>query len=484
MNNDLRFRTFWQHVFFGVQCAIIVCLIGIAVIPGSAQALATSQPREIVVKTVGSETLHVISLAPDENTAILLGHLQDDPAIDFAVPNYQYTMALEPNDEYYSSQWYLSKVDAPVAWDYSTGAHEVTVAVLDSGVDLDHPDLRGVMWRNSDEIAGNDVDDDHNGYIDDVSGWDFTADTPDPQPTFDQGWTESGIHHGTAVAGVIGAIGNNGEGIAGLTWSTRIMSVRVLDGAGVGNTKDVYSGILYAIENGADLVNLSFVGSNNDSLLETAIQAATDAGVLVFAAAGNEGININTSPRYPACSAGVIGVGGTTSTDRRLVLYSGDTVTGGSNYGSHCVDISAPGSDFFSTIVYDPDHGLNDYYRGGWSGTSVASPMVAGAAALLKAYDSLLTNAEIINRLNNSAVPINYSGAAPEGSLGSGRLNFDAAVFTAVETTITDRIVAGAGPTGGPQIRLFKKTGEVEFQFFAYAESFRGGVNVAAGDIN
>ena len=172
----------------------------------------------------------------------------------FAVPQ-----AVIPNDPSYPEQWYLDKIGAPEAWGIKSDSSNIIIAVLDTGVDIDHPDLYKNIWINEDEIKDNGIDDDNNGYIDDVNGWDFFNKVADPNPKFSEGFTEIGLHHGTIVAGIIAAEGNNNFGITGINWSAKIMPLKVLSDKGEGSTVEVIQAIDYAIDNGADIINLSFV---------------------------------------------------------------------------------------------------------------------------------------------------------------------------------------------------------------------------------
>ncbi|MFH1405138.1 MAG: S8 family serine peptidase, partial [Patescibacteria group bacterium] len=212
--------------------------------------------------------------------------------------------AISPIDSYYQNQWYLENIHAPEAWDITTGSSNVVVAVLDTGLDLDHPDIKQNIWINSDEISGDGVDNDHNGYIDDIYGWDFVEDDNTPYPTEGLEALPEAVTHGTAIAGIIGAVGNNNQGIAGINWSVKIMPVRILDNMGIGETQSAKNAIMYAIENGADVINLSFTGFEFDPAFEEVVQMAYTRGVVFVAAVGNEpggGVNMDKSPIYPAC---------------------------------------------------------------------------------------------------------------------------------------------------------------------------------------
>ncbi|MEI6511095.1 MAG: S8 family peptidase [Candidatus Uhrbacteria bacterium] len=417
-----------------------------------------------------------------------------------------------PNDPLYSKQWYLDKIGAPAAWDIGIGTQQTVVAVLDSGVDPDHPDLTGNIWTNPGEIAGNGIDDDGNGYVDDVHGWDFVDGDDTPEPDVSDASTVDGVAHGTIVAGVIGAVGNNGEGVAGVSWQTRIMPLRILDDYGSGDSGKAREAIAYAVKNGANVINLSFTGFDADKALQSDIHNAFDAGVSVVAAVGNDnhgGLNLDDTPVYPVCFGEggddwVIGVAATTEEDTKADF---------SNYGSNCTDISAPGVDVFGTM-YQNDAWIDfpSYYEGGWDGTSVASPIVAGAVALLKSAYPSLTPSLIRTILQLSVDPLREKGTDAVGKLGPGRLNIGRAMQIApsfaaaasdhpqplldegggtsgktsrpTATPSHDIVTATATPGLPPTVRVFTRDGALVTQFDAYAPTFLGGVRVAVGDVD
>jgi subtilisin family serine protease len=408
--------------------------------------------------------------------------------------------ALTPDDEYVEDQWYLESIDAYQAWDVHTGDGSVIVAVLDTGVDLDHPDLEENIWINSDEIAGDGIDNDNNGYIDDINGYDFVDEDASPIPNDDDGFSKSGVDHGTVIAGVIGAVGDNGAGIAGIVWDVQLMPVRILDSNGVGDSSLAYQGVEYAVQNGADVINLSFTGFDEDPRLRGAVRAAYEAGVVVVAAMGNSdgGINIDDQPIYPSCYGEradedwVLGVAATDENDERATF---------SNYGKTCTDISAPGNSIFSTVYQDDDWESfsNAYYQSGWAGTSMAAPMVAGAAALLKSYHSSLTPDDIKTILRLAVDPVTATGDAA-GKMGAGRLNIATAINLSdsfadlsaekkpikISSTTSSYSVAVAPETGGPPtVQVYNNSGsELLTSFNAYDEAFTGGVRLAMGDID
>ena len=264
-----------------------------------------------------------------------------------------YTVAAPAaNDTLYPKQWALENtgqtggtndadMDAPEAWaDHGTGSKNIVVAVVDEGIDIYHEDLAGQIWLNTREIPGNDRDDDKNGYIDDVNGYDFYNRDGSVYDPVD------GDRHGTHVAGIIGAVGNNNKGVAGVNWNVTIMPVKFL-GPGGGWDYDGAEAIIYAVDNGADVINCSWGGSYSE-IIEEALQYAADHGVLVCAAAGNDMSDVDRDPDwyYPA-SSDVTAVVTVASTDKN------DELSYFSNFGASTVDLAAPGEDIMSTLPYE-----------------------------------------------------------------------------------------------------------------------------------
>lgn len=401
--------------------------------------------------------------------------------------------ALAPNDFYYSKQWYLDRIKAPSAWETSTSANDIIVAIIDSGVQINHPDLENNIWTNTLEIPGNGIDDDNNGFIDDVNGWNFFSNNNDPSPIFDKRklWTEAGLSHGTIIAGIIGAEGNNKQGITGVAWQVNLMPLKVLNETGSGNVKDVIRAIDYAIANGADIINLSFVGLDYSSALQAAIERAYKADVLIVAAAGNEqanneGYNVNEDPLYPVCNDGpfgknmVIGVAATDGLDQK---------TDFSSYGSNCVDITAPGISFFGTVPYEPyfsDGEFNDYWDGYWSGTSMSAPVISGSLALILATNPNIDREEAMDILFSSADDINRLNPFYVGQLGFGRVNVDRAVDIAYLKlkSILGKILVTPFGNERPVLDIYSTSGKKESSFLVYNENFTSGVNLYAGDID
>ncbi len=392
-----------------------------------------------------------------------------------------------PNDPDLQKQSYLFRVNAPGAWDLlsqHTQQHQVVVAVLDTGVAIDHPDLASSIWHNPKEIPGDGVDNDNNSYIDDVQGWDFITSTPDPRPKITPGYSFDAVNHGTVVAGIIAAQANNALGIAGAAPGVKIMPLRVLDSTGAGNTILLSQAIDYAVENGANIINLSLVGDVNDPHLAASIDAAYRAGVAVVAASGNQehaGVNLNASPRYPVCETDSINrVIGVAAVDENGTLASF------SNYGSQCIDISAPGVDFYSTAVHsDTDPAFASYYSDGWSGTSVAAPLVSSAIALIEEVAPTISLSEVYRILLSSTASISPTNPNPS-DLGKGMLDMGKAVQMAIglSRSTPAELVLSQGRGFEPRVSIEDKNGVIVSEFEAYARSFRGGVNTAVGDVD
>ncbi|RLC36131.1 hypothetical protein DRH27_05690 [Candidatus Falkowbacteria bacterium] len=422
-----------------------------------------------------------------------LNEYNNKAEVEYTEPNYLYRAAVIPSDTYYKNQWYLDKIEAPQAWDIARESPEIIIAVIDSGVQINHPDLAGNIWQNSKEIAGNSMDDDKNGFIDDINGWDFVNNTSDPGPKFSPGFTQDGILHGTIVAGVAAGYGNNGIGISGVAWQAKIMPLKVLDDKGEGNTLNVIKAIDYAILNKADIINLSFVGEGFSRSLEDAIRRAYIAGIIIIAAAGNdqgdgEGNDMDKIPMYPACHDGnpgenmVIGVAASDPLDQKAIF---------SSYGFNCVDIVAPGQSIFSTSVYSPVNNTDDisfskYYEGYWSGTSMAAPIVSGAVALIETINPRLSQSEIINVLFNNTDDINRLNPDYLGRLGAGRINVYKSVKAAkiILDKFTTKLIVAPYKDFMPNVNLTGQDGIIDQSYLVYDKNFRGGVNVAAGDID
>lgn len=343
-----------------------------------------------------------LKLPPGETVMNAVSLLKGKEGVLFAQPNYIYQAAIVPNDPRYPSQWALPKIGAPTAWDLTTGSPDVLVAVLDTGVDLSHPDLAGNLWTNPGEIPGDGLDNDGDGYVDDVHGWNSSANSSDVQD-------DSG--HGTHVAGIIGAVGNNGTGVAGLNWNIGIIAVKANKGDSF-TTLDLARGTDYvtALKTGKHLpivaINASLGGPvSEDPLLNQAIKNTGEAGILFVAAAGNNNSDNDRTPFYPASlfRPNVLSVA---ATDENDALASFDSFTEpGSNYGRRTVHLGAPGNKILSTYFISTSADNPSSYDT-MSGTSMAAPHVTGILALLKAQDPSRDWIALKNRVLSTGTPL------------------------------------------------------------------------------
>lgn len=341
--------------------------------------------------------------------------LAESGAFEWIIPNRRVTIAVEPNDPGYAAQWNMRIIQAPAAWDITTGSRQVVIAVLDTGISLTHPDLQANLWQNTGEIAGNGLDDDGNGYVDDRWGWNFVSSTPNPD---DDHW------HGTHVAGIAGAVGNNAIGVTGTAWQVQLMAVKFLDRNGQGTFLGMLQAMRYAANNGARVLNLSVsvdgeLSAEERRLLNETVSYVKSNGAVMVAASGNAGASM---PAYPARHPDIMAVGASTASDERWWL---------SNYGPG-LDLLAPGAGIYST-----SRTSNGPTYSTASGTSMAAPHVSGAVALLWAVNPALSPAEIISILRLSADDLNFTSyPGPDAYFGWGRLNLRRAVQAAVHGRI------------------------------------------------
>ena len=378
---------------------------------------------------LGLSGLQLVQTEPGQSARSAIRELERSEEVTYAEPNYYRRSQAVPNDTYFGLQWGLNNsgqpiggasgvpdadIDAPQAWDLTTGAPTVIVAVIDTGVDALHPDLAPNVWTNPGESGSgresNGLDDDNNGYVDDSSGWDWVGDDRNPADE---------NNHGTHVAGTVGARGGDGVGVAGVGWRTRLMPLRVLDAAGGGTVSDVILAYRYAAARGARVVNLSLGGPDLSIAERDAIAAAP--GTMFVAAAGNSGTNTDVVPEYPCAHTlpNVVCVAASDNSDARPPF---------SNYGATSVDLAAPGAQIASTVP------------GGWaylSGTSMATPHVAGAAALVWALRPAATVAEVKTALLNG---VDQKPAFAGTTVSGGRLNLNGSL----------RVATGAPATPAP----------------------------------
>ncbi|MCC7375741.1 MAG: S8 family serine peptidase [Verrucomicrobiales bacterium] len=362
--------------------------------------------------------LRVVTIGDGRSVDDALARAQASGLVDWVEPDYILTAFRQPNDPEFVSgaQWSLQNsgassgtpdadIDATEAWDRVTDASSIIVAIIDSGLLLNHEDLAANLWSNPTEIAGNGIDDDNNGIVDDVHGLNAITGTGDP--TDDVG-------HGTHVAGIIGAVGNNGRGTTGVAWKVQLMALKFLGPDGDGSTSAAIQCIDYARTHGARVINASWGGGGRSRSLELAIQRARSAGIVFVVAAGNDGSNNDSTPTYPASY----------TTDNLVVVAAttrSDTLASYSNFGASSVDLAAPGSEIRSTW-FSSTQAYADA-----SGTSMAAPQVTGALALLSARYPQATYLQLISAIKSSVEPLpSLAGKVATG----GRLNIARALST------------------------------------------------------
>lgn len=361
----------------------------------SAVAAKVRGVRRGRIADLGSE---VVQLPAGASLKAAMSKLKADSRVSYVEPDYRVQAFATPNDTYYSRQWALPAVSAPSGWDISTGSTTTVVAVVDTGV-YPHSDLSGHL----------------------VAGYDFV--NSDSSPLDDEG-------HGTAVAGVIAATGNNSMGIAGVNWKTKIMPLKALDSSGSGYTSDIAKGVTYAADHGAKVINMSLGGSQYSSTFKSAIDYAYSKGVVIVAAAGNENTSANS---YPAAYPNVLGVSALSSSTTRAAF---------SNYGAY-VDVAAPGQQVYSLT----NTGGYAY----WDGTSFSSPMVAGLAGLIVGRNSTLSAAAVSQIVTSTASDIGDAGR--DNYFGWGRMN----VYNALKATPAATIVNTVDQTA-PTVSLTSPT--------------------------
>jgi subtilisin family serine protease len=344
------------------------------------------------------ERLHVLKAdGSNSNFQSLLGTLKNNPDVVYAEPNFIYHATTD--DPQFSQLWGLSNtgknepkgkagvvgadINATKAWELTTGSHQIKIAVIDTGVDYNHPDLKGNIWINEKELNGKPgVDDDGNGFVDDIHGYNFAANTSDPM---------DGHGHGTHVAGTIGALHNNGVGVAGVMGEVTIVPVKFLDDSGSGTLEAALKAIDYATELNVDIMSNSWGGGGRSQALEDAIKRASDKGIIFTAAAGNSSTDNDATPSYPASYdvPNVVSV---------AALTAQNDLASFSSYGKNSVHIAAPGQNILSTVK-----------GGGYeimSGTSMATPHVSGVLGLLLAKEGRMPHEVMKERLTMTGVPV------------------------------------------------------------------------------
>lgn len=370
--------------------------------------------RQLASKFFAEHNLHVVRHIPhidvwhvtsSEVPGPVLAHqLKQNNHILWVEPNgLVHAAGITPDDNFYQAQQgNLRLIGLPEAWVFSTG-DAVPIAIIDTGVDLDHPDLSAKIWTNTGEIPGNGLDDDENGYTDDVHGWNFVHGDAVPQDD---------NSHGSHVAGIAAAHTNNATGIAGVSWNSPVMPLKALDSRGDGTWADVAAAIVYAADNGARILNLSLGGDQFSQTIKDAVLYARSQGCLIVAATGNGGAAVD----YPAALPQVLAVAATDYNDSPWTF---------SNYGAE-VDLAAPGVDIFSASRQ------GSYYQA--TGTSTAAPHVSGVAALLWSLRPELTADQVAQVITSTVRDVWAPGW--DQRTGWGRIDAYAAVLHIVQPQV------------------------------------------------
>ncbi len=392
----------------------------ILVLPRNSEAITPLHAQlgaAVLARYPGLGELQCVRVPPGESVSTLIAKYQASGLVEYAEPDYWRTLDLTPNDPQYANgtAWALhnfgqnggvvdADIDAAEGWDVLTSASNIIVAVIDTGIRRTHEDLAANIWTNA---AG--------GY-----GWNALA--TNNLPADDEG-------HGSLVAGVLGAVGNNGKGSAGVAWQVQIMACKSFDAARNGSDSDIIAGIEFARTNAARIINMSLSGAGFSTSLSNALFAARAAGIIVVTSAGNDAANIDTAPRYPACYEldNIISVAATTRTDELWNL---------SNYGATNVDLAAPGHQITSTFTFS-----DNLYIGPVSGTSFAAPYVAGTCALLMTKYPTESHQQLIARVLNGVDPL---PALTGKCVTGGRLNLRKALSPPVQLAVLS--VAGTLP--------------------------------------
>ena len=398
----------------------------------TASASATTL-RSLDARITGLDRTYTVRFEEGHDEFELCRTLMNNPDVDFAIPVYIHKLFYTPNDPQFASQGFLNVIRAPQAWDITKGSADVVVAIIDSGTDWQHEDLAESIWINTKEVPNNGIDDDNNGYIDDIRGWDFVGNVtqqqamqqafrPDNDPRV-SGTNLDGVRaHGTTVAGNAIARTNNGKGIAGVGHDCKILAVKC--GSDVGGVSGIYrgyEGIIYAADMGADIINCSWGGPGADPAAQSVIDYALSKGSMVIAAAGNDGQPFENYPQAPATLSGVMSVGSSSNNDR---------VSSFTNHGWQNV-LYAPGENPLSTYP-------GNQYRG-QTGTSFSSPVASGVAALVKSLHPDWTPFQIMMQMRMTVDGLQGVSASERGRY-FGRVNAEKAVKFNRSFTSGDRV--------------------------------------------
>lgn len=386
------------------------------------------------IRTLTFEKTYKIHFSNSSQAENLLRDLGKLPYVEYAEKIPLQRAVYTPNDPNQSSQWFLNNIDAFLAWNLHTGGNAV-VAIVDDAVKITHEDLAPNLWVNTGETPNDGIDNDGNGYIDDINGWDAADDDNNPNPPSSA--SSSNFTHGTHCAGIAAGATDNGLGGASIGFNTKLMAVKcTYDTAS--NTNIIYTGyegVQYAMAAGADVISMSWGGPGYSVTIENLMTTAYNQGIVLVGAAGNDN---SSTTFYPAGYNHVIAVASTSQSDAKSSF---------SNYGNW-VTISAPGSSIFSTLA-----GSNSSY-GNQSGTSMAAPMVAGLCALMKSYNPSATPATITSCLTNTADNIDTQNPGFTGQLGAGRINANGALQCVNPNVPPVAAFTQSGTSGCPGVQI------------------------------
>ncbi len=420
--------------------------------------------------SIGLDRIYTFKVEHGVNILDAIKAYDKDPIVEYAEVNgigYAASQVF-PNDANFGLQWSLhntgsnppphpgksdADIDAPEAWDLEKGDSSITIAIIDKGIDWTHNDLAANIWLNPGEDAwsdpnnpstGNGIDDDGNGFTDDWKGWNIISDNGNSQD-------QSSDSHGTHCAGIAGAVTNNNIGIAGVSWNSKLMAVRAMYNSGSIPWSFAGPAIIYAADNGADIISMSFGGTWSNSTLKAAVDYAYGSGCVLVAAMGNYN---SEAGLIPATYSNTIAVGATNTDDTRAKPGDWSNPSEGSNYGNH-IDVIAPGSWIYST--------LNNNQYGYKDGTSMATPMVAGLAALLLSRKPSLTNVQVRDLIRDYAEDkVGDSEDTPgfDKYYGYGRINADKSLrskILSVDQSVQQRNI----------------NRQIELLFFGFFEQFQ-----------
>lgn len=394
------------------------------------QITGVSKPF-FAAQTPGLDRTYRVNFADASRVDAILQEFANDPTVEYAEKIPLNFISYTPNDPSFgSNQWYLKKMSAEKAWDISKGDPSITVAIVDNAIDIDHPDLKDNAWVNPKEIAGNKIDDDNNGYIDDITGWDVAGADNNPRPT------NMSMSHGTHCAGDAAAQADNGVGIASIGFNVSLISVKATaDASSVTKIEKGYEGITYAAAAGARVISCSWGGYTASQTNQAVITAAYNKGCVILGGAGNDS---KESKFYPGAYDNAICVAATDSGDKRSSF---------SNYGEW-VDVASPGTGIYSTMP-------NNSYTSS-SGTSMATPIAAGLCGLMISKNPALTPKQVEDCLKFSATNIDNLNGSYKGKIGTGRINAEEALKCVISTSVGDplddhttRIYTYPNPTTG-----------------------------------